>query len=101
MVVMKIQLGDLCMMRRIKCSGVVRRDFTKLAENEELRVAYGAKVTEKLEGNGETDRSNQDRYEALKKAVREAADETLPAVPHNKNGSLKYLDDEILNELSQ
>ena len=101
MLVMKIQLGDLCKMRRIKCSGIARRDFTKLAENDELREAYEAKVTEKLEGNGEMITNNQQRYDALKKAVKEAADETLPAVPHNKYGALKYLDDAILNELSQ
>ena len=101
MVVMKIQLGDLCMMRRIKCSGIARRDFTKLAENDELREAYEARVTEKLVGNGERIMNNQQRYDELKKAVKEAADETLPAVPHNKNCTLKYLDDAILNELSQ
>ena len=101
MVVMKIQLGDMCKMLCIKCSEPARRDFTEQAENDELRVVYEAKVTEKLEGNGEMITNNQQRYDALKKAVKEAADETLPVVPHNKNGTLKYLDDAILNELSQ
>jgi hypothetical protein len=101
MVVMKICLGDLCKMRRIKCSGIARRDYTKLAENDDLREAYEARVTEKIGENGETIMNNQQRYDALKKAVKEAAEETLPAVPHNKNGTLKYLDDEILNELSR
>ena len=67
MVVMKIQLGDLCKMRRIKCSGIARRDFTKLAENDELQEAYKAKVTEKLVGNGERITNNQQRYDALKR----------------------------------
>ena len=41
MVIMKIQHGDLCKIRRTKCRGVSWRDFTKLAEND-----FGAKVLE-------------------------------------------------------
>ena len=72
-VVMKIQLGELYKMRRIKCSVVPRRDFTKLAENEELKGAY--------EAADESYIGNKRRYEALKKAVRDAAKEVLPVVP--------------------
>ena len=41
------------------------------------------------------------RYGALKKAVRDAAEEVLPAAPQNKNGVLRYLDDAVIKELSR
>jgi len=101
MVVMKIQLGELYKIRNIKCSGVSRRDFTKLAEDEELREAYEAAVKGKIEAADATHIGNQQRYEALKKAVRDAAEEVLPAVPQNRNGTLKYLEDTVIKELSR
>ena len=52
MVVMKIQLGELYKIRRIKCSGVPRRDFTKLAEIDELKEAYEAAVKGKNRSGG-------------------------------------------------
>ena len=101
MVIMKIRLGDLCEIRRIKCREVPRRDFTKLAENIEIKEAYEAKVAEKIRAIGESNINIETRYEALKKAVGEAAAEVLPAVPINKNGKLKYLEDRELKELSE
>ena len=101
MVVMKIQLGELCKMRRIKCSGVPRRDFTKLAENEELREAYEAEVKGRIEAAEGTPIGNKQRYGALKKAVREAAEGVLPVVPQNKNGTMRYLEDRVLTDLSR
>ena len=101
MVVMKIHLGELYKMRRIKCSGVPRRDFTKLAENDELKEAYEAAVRGKIEAADESYIGNKRRYEALKKAVRDAAEEVLPVIPQNRNGMLRYLDDRVLTELSR
>ena len=101
MVVMKIQLGELYKIRRIKCSGVPRRDFTKLAENDEIKEAYEAVVKRKIEAAEEAYTTNEERYEVLKKAAREAADEVLPAAPLNKNDVLKYLDDTVIKELSR
>ena len=103
MVVMRINLGDLCKMHRIKCSRVVKRDLTLLAENIELRDAYEAKVVEKLGVVGEEEPGGgaEVLYERLKKAVKEAADEVLPAVPLHKNGAFKYLNDPVLSELSK
>ena len=103
MVVMTIDLGDLCKIHRIKCSKVVRRDLTLLAENAELRDAYEARVVEKLGvvGAEVPGGGAEVLYERLKKVVKEAADEVLPAVPHHKNGAFKYLDDPVLSELSK
>jgi len=100
MVVMRIELGNLCKMRRIRCSGIPRRDYTKLAEDEAMRTSYEAMVAEKLEAYGDGEISVDQRYERLKTVVKEAAVAILPAVPQSKNGELKFLDDPILNELS-
>jgi exonuclease III len=103
MVVMKISLGDLCKMRRIKCSGFVKRDNTVLAENPEVRAQYEACVENKLGAWGAEEPviGAEELYQKLKKAVKEAADEVLPAVPHHKNGAFKYLSDPVLSELSK
>jgi hypothetical protein len=82
---MKIRLGDLCEIRRIKCREVPRRDFTKLAENIEIKEAYEAKVAEKIRAIGESNINIKTRYEALKKAIGEAVEEVLPAV-HGDTG---------------
>jgi hypothetical protein len=101
MVIMKIRLGDLCEIRRIKCREAPRRDFTKLAENDEIKDAYEAAVKGKIEAAEGSYITNEERYGALKKAVRDAAEEVLPAAPQNKNGVLRYLDDAVIKELSR
>ena len=103
MVVMKINLGELYKMRRIRCSKLIRRDYTILAGNPEVRGQYEAKVEEKLGvvGAEELHGGAGEKYNRLKKAVKEAADEVLPAVPLHKNGSFKYLNDPVLIELSK
>jgi len=101
MVVMKIQLGEWCKIRRIKCSGVPRRDFTKLAEIEELRESFEATVKGKIEAATGSFEDIGRRYEGLKAAVRETAEEVLPAEPLRRNGIIKFMDDAELKELSR
>ena len=86
-------------MRRIKCCGFVKRDNTVLAENPEVRAQYEACVENKLGAWGAEEPviGAEELYQKLKKAVKEAADEVLPAVPHHKNGAFEYLNDPVID----
>jgi exonuclease III len=102
MVVGKVMLKDLYKLPR------VRKDEKKVKMNletlhipelqREFQETVDIRIRSAKDVNPEM--TNKERYENVKEILRQTAEETLPREHVRKNGKIRYLDDKILDALS-
>ena len=99
MVVASVLLHALYKLKPVKRNTSPIRDLGLLATDEELRTDYENVVAGKL-GEPAAEIAAEERYEQIKKIVRETADETLPIAPRKEYGKIRFFDDKEIKRLS-
>ena len=106
MLIASVQLGAIYKLQPARGRKSQERDVSILATSDDHRRAYQQRIEEciileDIADDTEAEAAAETRYEKLKTAIRTAAEDTLPRAPKRINGRVKYMDDEILKELSE